>query len=101
MGAIVTGGLGCLIWPISYIGERIRDASSLDPGFLLPLCCIVPIVVPHFLLNEFAYGASPVIKGSLLLLDSILVGFIALLMGCTFWTIYRFRVLDARTGRRT
>ncbi len=70
-------------------------------AWLLFPCCIVLTMVPFFLLSALAYGASPAIKGSLLLLDSILAGFIALLIGCTNWTIYRFRVLDARTGGRT
>lgn len=65
-------------------------------AYLVLVCCFVPTLVPHILLNVFAHGASPAIMASLLLLDSVLVGFIALLFGCVFWTIYRSRVLDAQ-----
>ena len=62
----------------------------------LSLICVVPSLAPHYLLNHLAIGASPAAMASLLLLDSVLVGFIALLFGSFFWTIYRFRVLDAQ-----
>ena len=64
---------------------------------LLILVCLLPTVIPHYVLNFIAYGASPAVVGTLLLLDSVLVGFIALLMGSSVWIIYRLRVLDALT----
>ena len=64
---------------------------------MLTLACLVPSLVPHLLLNHLAHGAPLAVTGLLLLLDSVLVGFIALLFGSVFWTMYRFRVLDPQT----
>ena len=107
-GFVLTIPLAALYpWGIGLIaGDRsmtFRKSISAMHGYwiwalLLFLCCTVPALVPHFLLNDFAYGASPAIMGSLLLLDSVLVGLIALLLGCVNWTIYRFRVLNSLTG---
>ena len=69
-------------------------------AFFLTLACMVPAIVPHYLLNDLAYGMPPAVVGLLLLLDSILVGFIALLFGSAYWTIYRFRVLDKQADTR-
>ena len=63
---------------------------------LLILACAIPTLVPHIALNEMAVGTSPLALGTILLLDSVLVGFIALLWGSSVWTIYRIRVLEAR-----
>lgn len=54
-------------------------------------------MIPHTALNLVAVGMAPAVAGTLLVLDSVLVGFMALVMGSTAWTIYRVRVLDALT----
>ena len=64
--------------------------------FLL-LGCSLPLVVPHTALNLAAIGAGPVLAGTLLVLDSVLVGFVAVVVGSAGWTIYRVRVRDALT----
>ena len=102
MAALLPWGIGLIAGDQSMTFRRSVSAmhGRWIWAWMLPVFCVVPAVVPHFLLNDFAYGASPVVMGSLLLLDSVLVGFIALVMGCTFWAIYRVRVLDAQTGGR-
>ena len=62
-------------------------------GFLLISCCLIPAVVAHYLLNDLAYGMTLVVAGPILILDSLLVGLIGLLMGTSYWAIYRFRVI--------
>ena len=42
-------------------------------------------------------GAAPLVAGTLLVLDSVLVGFVALVLGSAGWMIYRIRLLDALT----
>ena len=64
---------------------------------LLIFACSIPPLVLHVALNEIAVGTSPLVLGTVLLLDSVLVGFMALILGSSFWTIYRIRVLDAST----
>ncbi len=64
---------------------------------LLIFACSIPTVIPHLVLIETAYGTSPFVLETLLLLDSVLVGFIALILGSSLWVIYRMRVLDALT----
>lgn len=65
-------------------------------AFLL-LGCPLPPLVLHGALNLMAFGAAPVVAGSLLVLDSVLVGFMALVMGSAGWIVYRIRVLDELT----
>ncbi len=60
----------------------------------LMLGCFLPLAIPHFMLNLVAIGASPFVAAMLLVLDSILVGFTALVLGSVGWMIYRIRVLD-------
>ena len=62
---------------------------------LLIVACAIPTLVRHVALNEMAVGTSPLVLGTILLLDSVLVGFIALILGSSTWTIYRMRVLEA------
>ncbi len=62
---------------------------------LLMAACGIPPLVLHIALNDMAVGASPLALGTILLLDSVLVGFMALLVGSSIWTIYRIRVLEA------
>ena len=59
--------------------------------------CALPLLIPHAALNLVAIGASPLVAGTLLVLDSVLVGFVALVLGSAGWMIYRIRVLDALT----
>ena len=104
IGFLLTIPLAALLpWSIGLIaGENAmtfrKSAASMHRrwlwAFFLTLACMVPTFVPHYLLNDLAYGMPPAVVGLLLLLDSILVGFIALLFGSAYWTIYRFRVLD-------
>ena len=62
---------------------------------LLLLACAIPPMVLHVALNEIAVGTSSLALGAILLLDSVLVGFIALILGSSSWTIYYIRVLEA------
>ena len=62
---------------------------------LLIFACAIPALVAHVALNELAVGRSPLSLGTILLLDSVLVGFIALILGSSTWIIYRVRVLEA------
>ena len=62
---------------------------------LLVLCCSLPLLIAHFALNELTFGAPAALSGSLLFLDAIWVGYMALLLGCVNWTLYRIRVLEA------
>ncbi len=55
------------------------------------------VMIPHAALNLVTVGAAPVVAGSLLVLDSVLVGFMALVMGSAGWIVYRVRVLDELT----
>ena len=64
---------------------------------LLIVVCFIPIAIPHFALIEISYGTSPAALAALLLLDSVVVGFTALVMGSSIWILYRMRVLDAMT----
>ena len=57
--------------------------------------CALPLLIAHAALNLAAIGASPLVAGTLLVLDSVLVGFVALVLGSAGWMIYRIRVLDA------
>ena len=57
----------------------------------------LPLLIAHAALNLAAIGASPLVAGTLLVLDSVLVGFVALVFGSAGWMIYRIRVLDALT----
>lgn len=66
-------------------------------GAFLMLGCPLLVMIPHAALNLVAIGAAPVVAGTLLVLDSVLVGFAALVMGSAGWTIYRIRVVDALT----
>lgn len=59
--------------------------------------CTLPLLIAHAALNLLAIGASPLVAGTLLVLDSVLVGFVALVLGSAGWMIYRIRVLDALT----
>ena len=66
---------------------------------LLVLGCYVPVLIPHLALNMIAIGTSPpaIVLATLLLTDSVLTGFAALLLGSSYWIMYRTRVLDALT----
>ncbi len=66
---------------------------------LLVLGCYVPVLIPHLALNMIAVGTSPpaIVLAALLLTDSVLTGFAALLLGSSYWIMYRTRVLDALT----
>ena len=48
--------------------------------FLL-YACVTPTMILHYALNGLAVGKPPLVLGSLLVLDSVLVGFIALTLG--------------------
>ena len=67
-------------------------------GTLLIVACGIPMLVLHIALNEMAVGTSPLAMGTILLLDSVLVGFMALVLGSSSWTIYRIRVLEAASN---
>ena len=110
IGFLLTIPLAALLpWSIGLIaGDNAmtfrKSVASMHRrwlwAFFLTLACMVPAIVPHYLLNDLAYGMPPAVVGLLLLLDSILVGFIALLFGSAYWTIYRFRVLDKQADTR-
>ena len=63
----------------------------------LMLGCPLLVMIPHAAMNLVAMGAAPIVGGTLLVLDSVLVGFAALVMGSAGWTIYRIRVVDGLT----
>ncbi len=94
-------------WNLGIFAPDGNFESAMEsPGFWIAgyakvgavmvfLCCFVPAAVPHFALNASAFGAPPVLAVALLLLDSFVVGYIALLLGCFQWTLYRTRILEA------
>ena len=66
---------------------------------LLVLGCYVPVLIPHLALNMIALGTSPaaVVLATLLLTDSVLTGFAAVMLGSSYWIMYRTRLLEALT----
>ena len=106
LGLVLTIPVAALLpWSIGLIagdpGMTFRKSvSSMRRrwiwALLLMFGCLVPATVLHYLLNYMAIGMPAPVVALLLLLDSVLVGLIALLMGCCYWSIYRFRVLASQ-----
>ena len=95
--AVVPWGIGLVAGDRSMtLGKSLRAMRRrwIWANLLIWGCCL-PVLIVHFALNELAFGAPAALSGTLLFLDSILVGYIAILLGSAQWTLYRMRVLEA------
>lgn len=95
--AVAPWGIGLVAGDRSMtLGKSIRAMRRrwIWAVLLIWGCCL-PVLIAHFALNELAIGAPAVLSGTLLVLDSTLVGYIALLLGSAQWALYRMRALEA------
>ena len=94
--AVIPWGVGLIAGDSSITLRRSIDAmhGRWLWAFVLFISCIFPAMILHMYLNVIARGADPGPLGLVLLLDSVVVGCIAILMGSAYWTIYRIRVLE-------
>ena len=97
--AFMPWGVGMLAGDASMtVGRSVRAMRGrwFWATFLM-FGCALPLLIVHAALNLAAIGGAPLVAGTLLVLDSVLVGFVALVLGSAGWMIYRIRVLDALT----
>ena len=92
------GGIYIIPWQVAAaLGDEsvgfLRSFEILHGSFwwclLLFLAAFVPVMIPHYMLHSLAIGKARVVMWSILLLDSLLVGYLAVLLAGAGYFIAR------------
>lgn len=92
------GGIYIIPWQVAAaLGDGstgfLRSFEILHGSFwwslLLFLAAFVPVMIPHYMLHSLATGKSRIVMWTILILDSLLVGYLAVLLAGAGYFIAR------------